>query len=374
MTVVLGVLKESAPGECRVALVPEVASKFSKAGARVLVERGAGTRAQFPDSLFKDVEFVDSAAAVLAQADVLCKVQPLELAEVAAMKTGAVAIGFMYGHNRPDMVKALCERQVTSLAMELVPRISRAQSMDALSSQAAAAGYKAVLIAANELDKFLPMLTTAAGTIRPAQVLVIGAGVAGLQAIATAKRLGAIVEAYDVRSATKEQVKSLGAKFIETGVSAEGQGGYARELTAEEKAKQQEVLEQRIAAADAVITTASIPGRPAPRIIRREAVERMKPGAVVVDIAAETGGNCELTKPGETVLVGGVKVVGPLNLASQLSFHASEMYARNIFNLLQPALKNGELQIDWTDEVFAQSALTHAGEIKHEGTKKAVGG
>lgn len=374
MTVVLGVLKESAPGECRVALVPEVASKFSKAGARVLVQRGAGTLAQFPDSLFKDVELVDSAAAVLAQADVVCKVQPPEPAEIAAMKTGALAIGFMYGHNRPEMVKALCDRQITSLAMELVPRISRAQSMDALSSQAAAAGYKAVLIAANELDKFLPMLTTAAGTIRPAQVLVIGAGVAGLQAIATAKRLGAVVEAYDVRSATKEQVKSLGAKFIETGVSAEGQGGYARELTAEEKAKQQEVLEERIAAADAVITTASVPGRPAPRIIRREAVERMKPGAVVIDIAAESGGNCELTKPGETVRVGSVKVVGPLNLASQLSFNASEMYARNIFNLLQPAIKAGELAIDWTDEVFAQSALTHAGEIKHEPTKKAVGG
>ena len=374
MTVVLGVLKESAPGECRVALVPEVAGKFIKAGARVVIERGAGTRAQFPDSLFKDVEFVDSAAAVLAQSDVLCKVQPPELSEIAALKTGAITIGFMYGHNRPDMVKALRERQITSFAMELVPRISRAQSMDALSSQAAAAGYKAVLIAANALDKFLPMLTTAAGTIRPAHVLVIGAGVAGLQAIATAKRLGAVVEAYDVRSATKEQVKSLGAKFIETGVSAEGQGGYARELTAEEKAQQQQVLEQRIAAADAVITTAAVPGRPAPRIIRPEAVHGMKPGAVLVDIAAETGGNCELTKPGETVVVNGVKIIGPLNLASQLSFHASEMYARNIFNFLQPALKGGELQIDWSDEVFAQSALTFAGEIKHEVTKKAVGG
>jgi H+-translocating NAD(P) transhydrogenase subunit alpha len=374
MTVTLGVLKESAPGECRVALVPEVAGKFIKAGARVLIERGAGTQAQFPDSLFKDVEFVDSAQAVLAQADVLCKVQPPELAEIAAMKTGAIAIGFMYGHNRPEMVKALRERQITAFAMELVPRISRAQSMDALSSQAAAAGYKAVLIAANTLDKFFPMLTTAAGTIRPAHVLVIGAGVAGLQAIATARRLGAVVEAYDVRSATREQVKSLGAKFIETGVSAEGQGGYARELTAEEKAQQQEVLEQRIAAADAVITTAAIPGRPAPRIIRRAAVERMKAGAVVVDIAAETGGNCELTKPGETILHNGVKIVGPLNLASQLSFHASEMYARNVYNFLQPALKAGELNIDWNDEVFAQSALTYAGDIKHEGTKRAVGG
>jgi NAD(P) transhydrogenase subunit alpha len=374
MTVVLGVLKESAPGECRVALVPEVASKFIKAGARIVMERGAGALAQFPDSLFKDVDFADSAAAVLAQADVLCKVQPPEVAEIAAMKTGAVAIGFMYGHNRRDMVKALRERQITSFAMELVPRISRAQSMDALSSQAAVAGYKAVLIAANMLDRFFPMLTTAAGTIRPAQVLVIGAGVAGLQAIATAKRLGAVVEAYDVRSATREQVKSLGAKFIETGVSAEGQGGYARELTAEEKAKQQEVLEKRIAVADAVITTAAVPGRPAPRIIRREAVERMKPGAVIVDIAADTGGNCELTQPGQTVELKGVKIAGPLNLASQLAFHASEMYARNVFNFISPALKAGELNIDWSDEVFAQSVLTHGGEIQHEGTRKALDG
>jgi NAD(P) transhydrogenase subunit alpha len=374
MTVTLGVLKETTPGECRVALVPEVASKFRSAGVRVLVQRGAGVAAQFPDALFKDIEFADSAAEVLAQSDILCKVQPPTIEEVTALKTGAVVIGFMYGHNRPDMVQALRNQRVTALAMELIPRISRAQSMDALSSQAAAAGYKAVLIAANTLDKFLPMLTTAAGTIRPAQVLVIGAGVAGLQAIATAKRLGAVVEAYDVRSATREQVKSLGAKFVETGVSAEGQGGYARELTPEEQQKQRDVLEKHIASADAVISTAAIPGRPAPRIIRREAVERMKPGAVLVDIAAETGGNCELTRAGETVVHNGVKIVGPVNLASQLSFNASEMYARNIFNLLKPAIDKGALAIDWSDEVFAQSALTHDGEIRHEPTKKAVGG
>jgi len=259
--------------------------------------------------------------------------------------------------------------------MELVPRISRAQSMDALSSQAAVAGYKAVLIAADTLDRFLPMLTTAAGTIRPAQVLIVGVGVAGLQAIATAKRLGAVVEAYDVRSATREQVKSLGAKFIETGVSAEGQGGYARELTEEEKAKQQEVLEARIAVADAVITTAAIPGRRAPRIISRAAVERMKAGAVIVDIPAESGGNCELTRAGETVLHQGVKIVGPVNLAAQLAYHASEMYARNLLNFLKPAIdKSGSLAIDWNDEVFAQSCLTHDGAIKHEATRKAVEG
>jgi NAD(P) transhydrogenase subunit alpha len=280
----------------------------------------------------------------------------------------------MQAYANPDLVRALCERGITSFAMELVPRISRAQSMDALSSQAAVAGYKAALIAANSLERFLPMLTTAAGTIRPAQVLVIGAGVAGLQAIATAKRLGAVVEAYDVRSATKDQVKSLGAKFVETGVSAEGSGGYARELTAEEKLKQQEVLDARIAASDAVISTASVPGRAAPRIVSKSAVERMKAGSVIVDIAAEQGGNCELTQAGETVVHNGVKVIGPLNLPASLPYHASEMYARNLFNLMKPALPKGELTIDWNDEVFAGAVLTHDGQIKHEATRKAVEG
>src|SRR5208282_2047945 len=236
--------------------------------------------------------------------------------------------GFMQPHARAREIALLRDRQITGFAMELVPRISRAQSMDALSSQAAIAGYKAVLIAANTLDRFFPMLTTAAGTIRPAQVLVIGVGVAGLQAIATAKRLGAVVEAYDVRSATREQVRSLGARFVDTGVSAEGSGGYARELTAEEQARQQEVLDARIAVADAVISTASVPGRRAPRIISRAAVERMKAGAVVIDIAAESGGNCELTRAGETVELNGVRVVGPVNLPAQLAYHASEMYSR----------------------------------------------
>jgi NAD(P) transhydrogenase subunit alpha len=256
--------------------------------------------------------------------------------------------------------------------MELVPRISRAQSMDALSSQAAIAGYKAVLIGASHVQKFFPMLTTAAGTIRPAQVLVIGAGVAGLQAIATARRLGAVVEAYDVRSATREQVKSLGAKFVDTGVSADGTGGYARELTAEEKAKQQEVLDSRIAAADVVITTASVPGRPAPKIISRAAVERMRAGSVVVDIAAEQGGNCELTRAGEVVEHNGVKIIGAVNLPGDLAYNASEMYARNLFNFLKPALAKGELAIDWNDEVFAQSCLVSNGEIRHEPTKKML--
>ncbi|HZW59827.1 MAG TPA: NAD(P) transhydrogenase subunit alpha, partial [Woeseiaceae bacterium] len=280
----------------------------------------------------------------------------------------------MYGHLNRELVEALGARKQTAFAMELIPRISRAQSMDVLSSQAAAAGYKAALIAANTLDKFLPMLTTAAGTIRPAQVLVIGAGVAGLQAIATARRLGAVVKGYDVRGATREQVESLGAKFVDTGVSAEGEGGYARELTDAEKHKQQQALEKEIAVSDIVISTAAIPGRPAPKIISADAVASMKPGAVIVDLAAETGGNCELTQAGRTVVEHGVKIVGPVNLPATLGRHASEMYARNLFNFLGPAIKDGELHIDWDDEVFAKSALTRDGEIVHAPTRDAIGG
>jgi H+-translocating NAD(P) transhydrogenase subunit alpha len=373
MSVVVGVLSETAARETRVALVPEIAAKLKAIGVRILIERGAGAAAHFPDAQFADVEFSD-AATILSSADVILKVQPPSLAEIGAIKKGAVVIGFMQAYARPDLVRALKERGITSFAMELVPRISRAQSMDALSSQAAVAGYKAALIAADTLERFLPMLTTAAGTIRPASVLVIGAGVAGLQAIATAKRLGAVVEAYDVRSATKDQIKSLGAKFIETGVSAEGAGGYARELTPEEKARQQEVLDARIAASDAVISTASVPGRAAPRIILKAAVERMKAGSVIVDIAAEQGGNCELTKAGETVLHGSVKIVGPVNLPATLPYHASEMYSRNLFNFLKPALPKGELAIDWNDEVFAGAVLTHDGQIKHEATRNALEG
>ena len=370
MAVVIGVLKETAASETRVSVVPEIAGKFAALGARVVVERGAGGAANFPDSAYSNVELAD-AAAVLAQADILLKVQPPSVAEIGALKEGAIVVGFMQAYARRDLVAAMLGRNITSFAMELVPRISRAQSMDALSSQASVSGYKAALIAANTLEKFLPMLTTAAGTIRPATILVIGAGVAGLQAIATARRLGAVVEAYDVRSATKDQVKSLGAKFVETGVSAEGSGGYARELTAEETLRQQEILDARIAASDAVISTASVPGRAAPRIISRAAVERMKPGSVVVDIAAEQGGNCELTRAGETVLHNGIKILGPLNLPATLPYHASEMYSRNLFNLLKPAFANGALAIDWQDEVFAGAVLTHDGEIKHAATRTA---
>ena len=374
MSVTIGALRESAPRETRVSLVPEVTDKLMREGARVLIERAAGERAGYPDALYKSVSWSESASGVLQAADVVLTVQPLTLDQIAQLRASAVVVGFMQPYAHAAEVRALKERGVTSFAMELVPRISRAQSMDALSSQASIAGYKAVLIAANQLQKFLPMLTTAAGTIRPAQVLIIGAGVAGLQAIATARRLGAVVEAYDVRSATREQVKSLGAKFVDTGVSAEGTGGYARELTAEEKAKQQEVLDARIAAADAVITTAAVPGRPAPRIISRAVVERMRPGSVVVDIAAEQGGNCELTRAGEIVEHQHVRIVGAVNLAADLAYNASEMYARNLYNFLKPALLKGELAIDWNDEVFVQSCLTRDGQIKHEATRKALEG
>ncbi len=374
MSVTIGVLRESAPNETRVALVPEVADKLARDGARVVMERGAGERARFPDSLFKSVVWADGAQSVLAGSGVILTVQPLTVGQIGELKPSAAVIGFMQPHARAAEVRELVARGITSFAMELVPRISRAQSMDALSSQASIAGYKAVLIAASHLQKFLPMLTTAAGTIRPSQVLIIGAGVAGLQAIATARRLGAVVEAYDVRGATREQVKSLGARFVDTGVSAEGSGGYARELTAAERAKQQEVLDARIAAADAVISTAAVPGRPAPKIISRAAVERMRAGSVVIDIAAEQGGNCELTQAGEVIEHRGVRVVGPVNLAAELAYNASEMYARNLYNFLKPALVKGELAIDWSDEVFAQSCLTHGGEIKHAATAQALGG
>jgi NAD(P) transhydrogenase subunit alpha len=380
MSVTVGALQERASGEARVSLVPEIAGKLSAAGARPLLERGAGVNAQFPDQLYTQVEWAASAGEVLAQADVLLTVQPPTLEQIAALRAGTVVIGFMQAHARDAEVRALRDAQITSFAMELVPRISRAQSMDALSSQAAIAGYKAVLIAADTLDRFMPMLTTAAGTIRPAQVLVIGVGVAGLTAIATARRLGAVVEAYDVRSATREQVRSLGAKFVDTGVSAEGSGGYARELTAEERARQQEVLDARIAVADAVITTAAVPGRTAPRIVSAAAVSRMKPGAVIVDIAAESGGNCELTRAGQTVTQGAVRILGPLNLPAQLAFHASEMYSRNLFNFLKPALtraageQQASLKIDWQDEVYEQACLTHAGAIRHAPTRARLEG
>jgi NAD(P) transhydrogenase subunit alpha len=373
MPLTVGVLKETVSGETRVALTPEITTKLQKLGVSVVMETGAGAAAQILDDDYEGVEMTD-AAGVLAKAGMLMTVQPASKDAVNKLGDNSVVVGMMYGHINRDLVKALQDKKHDGFAMELIPRISRAQSMDVLSSQAAASGYQSVLIAALTLNKFFPMLTTAAGTIRPAQVLIIGAGVAGLQAIATAKRLGAIVKGYDVRGATKEQVESLGAKFVETGVSADGEGGYARELTDEEKKMQQAALEKEIAVSDVVISTAAIPGRPAPRIISADAVKAMKPGAVIVDLAAETGGNCELTKAGETVVEHNVTIVGPINLPASLGRHASEMYARNLFNFITPAIEEGELKIDWDDEVFASSALTRDGEIKHEPTRTAIEG
>ena len=374
MPIRLGVPKEIEAGERRVALVPAIADRFAKLGVEVLVQRGAGTASHYPDEAYRNVTFVDDAAALYQQSDIVLKVQPPTGEEIDLMKEGAVLIGMMQPHRYPQRVARMRDRKLLAFAMELVPRISRAQSMDVLSSQAAVAGYKAALLAANHASGFFPMLTTAAGTIRPARVLVIGAGVAGLQAIATAKRLGAMVEGYDVRSATREQVESLGAKFVDTGVSAEGEGGYARELTDEEKAQQQAVLEKHLVAADAVITTAAIPGRPSPKIIRKEIVEQMKPGAVIIDLAAEGGGNCEVTEPGKPIEHNRVVIYGPLNVPSELPVHASEMYSRNLFNFLTPMIEDGEFRPDFDDEVIADSTLTRDGDIKHAPSRELVEG
>ena len=373
MPIRVAVPKESLAGERRVALDPQTADRFAKLGVEVLLEQGAGAGTYHPDADYKSARVVDTDT-LYKEADLLLKVQPPSEEEIGRLREGAVVVGMMLPHKYPERVAQLRDRRITAFAMELVPRISRAQSMDVLSSQAAVAGYKAALMAAERSGRFFPMLTTAAGTIRPAKVLVIGAGVAGLQAIATAKRLGAQVEGYDVRSATREQVQSLGAKFVDTGVSAEGAGGYARELTDEEKQKQQAVLEKHIAAADVVITTAAIPGRASPRIISTAVVEQMRPGSVIIDLAAEGGGNCEATQPGEQVEHQGVIIYGPLNVPSLLAVHASEMYAKNLLNFLTPMLQEGEFTPDWEDEVISGSLLTHAGEIKHGPSREAVEG
>jgi NAD(P) transhydrogenase subunit alpha len=368
MPIRLAVPKETITNERRIALEPGVAKKLTDMGVKVMMQKGAALSSHFSDEAFEGVELVDDADALYKGADLIFKVQPPTAEELSKINDNAVIVSFMAPHKNADMIKMMCDKNITSLAMELVPRITRAQSMDALSSQASLAGYMGVLMGAQLASVFFPMLTTAAGTIRPARVLIIGAGVAGLQAIATAKRLGAMVEAFDVRSATREQIESLGGKFIDTGVSAEGTGGYARELTEDEKKQQQEVLAKHVAQADVIISTAAIPGRPSPKIITEAMVNEMKVGAVIVDLASEGGGNCELTKPGETVdYQGRVTIHGPLNVASELPVHASEMYAKNLFNLVSPFIKEGgELELDFEDEVIAGCVLTHGGEVKAE--------
>ena len=364
MAVTVAFVRETADGERRAAISPETCRKLVALQCRVLLEPGAGQRAGFPDADYAGAGFAPRAQ-VLSAADVLVCVQPPANAELAQLRAGAQVVGLLAPHADAGRVPALAAAGLTAFSLERLPRTTRAQAMDVLSSQAGMAGYKAVLIAAQLAPRFFPMLTTAAGTIRPSRVLIVGAGVAGLQAIATARRLGAQVEGFDVRPETREQIESLGGKFLDLGVSAKGEGGYARELTAEERAEQQRRLADHLRNVDVVVTTAAVPGRPAPKILSAAMVEGMRAGSVIVDLAAETGGNCELTRPGETVDHGGVTVSGPLNLASMGALHASEMYARNVFNFLSLMIdKSGALAIDWNDELIAKTCLAHGGEAR----------
>src|ERR687884_1275435 len=358
----LGVPKETVSGERRVALVPEAVGRLGGAGFEVAVERGAGEAAAFPDEAFAEAgaRLVDNPF----EADAVVKVQKPSPEEVEALRDGSVLVAFLQPLTDPEGIERLGSRGVVAFAMESIPRITRAQPMDALSSQATVSGYKAALLAAERLPRFFPMLMTAAGTVPPAKALVLGAGVAGLQAIATARRLGAVVTGFDVRPVVREQIESLGANWLDLGVTgAEAEGGYARELTPEEMAAQQQALEGRIADFDAVITTAAVPGRPAPKIIPASAVETMRPGSVIVDLAAETGGNCELTQPGEIVERSGVTLVGTLNLPAGMPLHASQMYARNIQAVLEHLVVDGAVALDFDDEITADAVVTHDGRV-----------
>ncbi|NGY06446.1 NAD(P) transhydrogenase subunit alpha [Solimonas terrae] len=372
MPVKIAVLKETRANERRVALVPAVADKLIKLGCEIHMQSDAGAASRIPDSAYKNVTFAANPQGLVGDADIVVSVQPPAMDVVDAMKDGSVLLSFVYAHKEPELTKLLRDKKITCFAMELVPRISRAQAMDALSSQAALSGYYSALLGSTNLARILPMMTTAVGSIRPAKCLVMGLGVAGLQALATARRLGAMTEGYDVRPETKEQAESLGAKFVDTGVDARGEGGYARELTQEEKDKIAAVVTKHIQQADLIITTAAIPGRPSPKLISKAQVDGMKNGAVIVDLAAEGGGNCEYTKPGETVQVGQVTIVAPLNVPSLLAEHASELYAKNQFNLIELFVKDGAIALDWGDEIIAKTALTHGGDIKNEAAKKAV--
>jgi NAD(P) transhydrogenase subunit alpha len=358
----LGVPKETLAGERRVALVPDTVAKLVKDGHAVVVEPGAGVAAGFTDEVYR------AAGASLGDpwaADVVCKVQKPSQAEAGKLRDGAALVGLFQAATNPELLQQLAGRRVTTFSLERLPRITRAQSMDVLSSQASAAGYKAVLLAAETVPKFFPMLVTAAGTLSPARVLVLGAGVAGLQAIATARRLGAIVSGFDVRAAVKEQVESLGAKFLamEEQVQAEGAGGYAKELSADQHQRELDFLARSVKDADVVITTAAIPGKRAPILVTRAAVEAMRPGSVIVDLAAETGGNCELTQAGTPVVHQGVTILGPVNLPATLPLHASQMYARNVATFLGHVVKDGKLQLDFADEITKATCVTHDGKV-----------
>jgi NAD(P) transhydrogenase subunit alpha len=371
----VGTPKESAPDERRVALVPDTVTRLAAATLEVKVESGAGAAAFITDEAYQQAgaTIVKGAAALIGDADAVLKVQAPSATEVALFKKGAVLISFLQPATQGDIVRALAAQGVTAFSLELVPRISRAQSMDALSSQASAAGYKAVLMAAGRLGKFFPMMMTAAGTVPPARVLVMGAGVAGLQAIATARRLGAVVSAYDVRPAVKEEVQSLGATFIELPLETqEGEGGYAKEQSEEFLRKQRELIGEHVAKSDVVITTAAVPGRRAPLLVTGEMVKGMRPGSVIVDLAAETGGNVELTRPGTDVEVGGVTIIGTRNVPSTMPLHASQLYARNVANLLLHLVKDGAIVLDFEDEITKGCCVTHGGEIVNERAKQMV--
>jgi NAD(P) transhydrogenase subunit alpha len=374
----VGVPKETAPGERRVALVPEVVAKLKSRGLEVLVQRGAGAGALLGDDAFvaAGAQLADDAAEVW-RSDVVVTIAPPAPEQVALLGGGrgsnSLLVGFLAPLSAPATTRALTDAKATALAMEAIPRISRAQSMDALSSQSNVAGYRAALLGAEELGRFYPMLMTAAGTIPPAKVLVLGAGVAGLQALATVKRLGARTTGYDVRPEVAEQVRSLGAQWLDLGVEAAGEGGYARELTAEERARQQAALTEAIKGFDVVITTALVPGRPAPKLVTEEAVRGMRPGSVVVDLAGETGGNCELTEPGETVVRHDVTIAAPLNLPATLPEHASALFARNVLALLELLVgEDGALKLDFEDEIVAGACIVREGEIVHPGARAAV--
>ncbi|MBT6058198.1 MAG: Re/Si-specific NAD(P)(+) transhydrogenase subunit alpha [Gammaproteobacteria bacterium] len=374
MAIQICVPKEVRQDEQRVALVPDVAKRLATDDLQINIQSSAGEAAGFFDKDYEVANIVADSAEVLGKADINLMVNPPSDEQVDQLKEGSVLIGYLNPHSDLDRFTKLAQKNISAFSMELIPRISRAQAMDALSSQASIAGYKAVLLASNILGKFFPMLTTAAGTIRPSKILIIGAGVAGLQAIATARRLGAIVEGYDVRAATKEQVESLGAKFVDIEIKAEGEGGYARELTEDEKQQQQEILAKHVAASDVIVTTAAIPGRASPRIISTAMVEGMRGGSVIVDLAAEGGGNCELTKAGETVIHQGIKIYGPINVPSMVANHASELYAKNLQNFLELLIQEGAINIDLEDEIITGSLITHGGAIHHAGIKEQLEG
>ncbi len=370
----IGVPKETAAGEHRVALVPEVVSKLKAKGLDVVVQAGAGADALLPDSAFVEAGAqVSNDASEVWGSDVVVTIAPPDPQQIRGLGSGSILIGFLAPLTSPQTTRALADAHATAFAMEAIPRISRAQSMDALSSQSNVAGYKAALLGAEQMGRFYPMLMTAAGTIPPAKVLVLGVGVAGLQALATAKRLGARTTGYDVRPEVAEQVKSLGAQWLDLGVEASGEGGYARELTDEERARQQQALTDAIKGFDVVITTALVPGRPAPKLVTAEAVEGMKPGSVIVDLAGEAGGNCELTEPGQTVVRHDVKIVSPLNLPASMAEHSSQLFARNVLALLDLLVgEDGSLQLDFDDEIVSGACIVREGEIVHPGAKATV--